>query len=198
VSRAPALLLGRRAPQIECARASLGARSTPPAGFGAIGAQWSPRRELAGTYDAAWWRDRAPFRPADFDPRHHACGHPDLYSSTPLRGDEPVEVLGATPEGVWRFRLPVFAPTFQSKRRERDRLSGKMESMRYEHPTHLDTFLVDGDRGAVELTWRATIRLPRKIDVLESITVFASPELPDPILHDLERRSTLTASEPTP
>lgn len=198
VCRTPAALLGRRAPQIELASDGLGGRPCPPAGFGAIGPHWSPRRELAGTYDAAWRRDRAPLRPLDFDPRHAACAHPDLHSPAPLHGGEPVEVLGATPEGVWRFRLPPFAPTFRSRRLERDLATGRLESRGFEHATHLDTFLVDGDAGLVELTWRASLRMPRKIDHLESVTVFGAQELPPATFVDLVRRTPSSEAESVP
>ncbi|MCC6527471.1 MAG: DUF2169 domain-containing protein [Polyangiaceae bacterium] len=198
VARSPELLVGRRAPQIECGRAAPGGRSTPPAGFGVIAPEWSPRRELAGTYDAAWRRDRAPFRPRDFDPHHDACAHPDLHSPTPLLGDEPVEVLGATPEGVWRFRLPRYAPSFHTTELARDATARAPARVSLEHATHLDTFLVDGDRRAVELTWRASIPLPKKIDRLESIRIYAAPELPDPMLRELAERTAFAASEPSP
>jgi hypothetical protein len=189
VCRAPATLVGKRAPQIELAPSPIGGRSTAPAGFGAILRQASPRRELAGTFDAAWRRDRAPLRPVDFDPRHNCVAHPDLRSPTPLVGDEPVEVLGATPGGVWRFKLPRHAPSFFARRLERDLATGRLEPRVAELPTHLDTFLVDADQGAVELVWRACIRMPPKIDHLEAIVVRSAPALPAAIVADLARRT---------
>jgi len=133
--------------------------NTEPAGFGPIAGSWQPRLSYAGTYDAAWRRERAPIAPADFDPRFHCCAHPDLYSPTPLDGTEPVEVLGATPEGIWRFQLPHYQPRFISTR----------QGLETEHATHLDTFLIDGDERRVEPTWRVSVPLPRKA------TEFRSP-----------------------
>lgn len=164
--------VGGVAPALEIPPALL-ERNQGPAGFGAIGSSWWPRVKLAGTYDDAWRRSRAPIKPKDFDPRFHCCAHPDLWSETPLRGDEPVEVLGATAEGNWRFRLPPFAPTFASVTRGED-----------EQPldTHLDTFLIDGDERRVELCWRAAARLPRKAEFLERIVIREAIHLPDSVL----------------
>ena len=80
-----------------------------------------------------------PLLPADFDPRFHVCVPEDQWSELPLRGDEPCEVLGATPEGQWRFRLPRRAPGFSSFTR----------GQRSEHRTHLDTVLIDGNSQPV-------------------------------------------------
>lgn len=168
-----ARLVGTPAHQLEDPR-----DPTQPAAFGPIPAHWSPRRERAGTYDAAWQRKRAPLRPLDFDPRHHAAAPPDLWSEIPLVGDEPVEVLGATPEGAWRFRLPRYAPVFQSVER------GALR----EHPTHLDTLLIDADARTAELTWRVSVPLPRKTEHLETVLVVASDELPADVRAALRRR----------
>src|SRR5262249_3489802 len=57
-----------------------------PAGFGSICSSWSPRKELAGTFDAEWLRNRCPLWPEDYDARHQRSAPPDLVSETPLRG----------------------------------------------------------------------------------------------------------------
>jgi hypothetical protein len=169
-----ARLIGTRAPQLEVPDGK-----SAPAGFGPIPAHWSPRSERAGTYDATWQKKRAPLRPTDFDPRHNSVAHPDLWSETPLVGDELVEVVGATPEGLWRFRLPRYAPVFESVIREPDTGDPDRAPKRVEtqHPTHLDTFVIDADARTVELTWRASIPLPRKSEHVETILVLASNEL---------------------
>jgi hypothetical protein len=154
-ARDPVELLGMPAPQIEC----LGGKQ--PAGFGPIAASWSPRVELAGRFDDHWRRTRAPLRPESFDPRHNSCAHPDLWSERPLEGNEPCEILGATPSGEWRFKLPLYAPSFEAT------IAGATTPL----DTHLDTFLIRADRRLVELTWRARVRMPRKSEKLETITV---------------------------
>jgi hypothetical protein len=171
-------LAGCQAPVIEDPREPLSSRMPAPAGFGPILGHWSPRTELAGTRDDIWQRERAPLRPLDFDPRHHCCAPQDQWTAAPLVGDEPVEVLGATPEGRWQFRLPRYAPIFVATVRGRT----------FDCDTHLDTYLIDADRRQVELTWRAKIALPRKTEHLEKVVVFGSVRLPDSILTDLAAR----------
>ena len=148
-------LIGSPAPQIVCD----GGRE--PAGFGAIASDWSPRNERSGTHDEAWMRGRMPVRPKDFDPRHNCCAHPDLYS----------EVLGVTPQGTWRFKLPAYGPRFECT------IDGQTESL----STHLDTFLIDADAGEVELTWRASVRLPKKVERLQAFTVWEDPPMDEAI-----------------
>lgn len=177
-------LAGRPAPVIEDPRFPIGARSPAPAGFGPIPPHWQPRARLAGTHDDAWKRERAPVRPLDFDPRHHSCAPADQWLSTPLLGDEPVEVLGATPEGALRFRLPRYSPVFHSR----------VRGQSYEHGTHLDTFLIDADERRVELTWRARVRMPRKTEHIEKITVFGSGPLPERAVASLAARVHGTAA----
>jgi hypothetical protein len=143
-----------------------------PAGFGPIARQWEPRRSLYGTRDASWQRSRQPVPPKDFDPRYNCAGHPDLWSETPLRGDEPIEILGATPEGAWRFRLPYYAPAFHVT------IDGEEET----YDTHLDTILIDiedTDERIVELSWRCCVRLPHKSERLEKIIITNAVKLGD-------------------
>ena len=152
---------------------------TAPAGFGPLEQHWSPRRERAGTFDEAWAKTRMPILPVDFDPKHHLASHPDLWSEVPLAGDEPVEIVGATPEGAWRFQLPRYAPRFSAT------VAGETKPLE----THLDTFLIDitdPQWRVVELTWRAAVRLPRKSEMLKSIQIVPDAVLPDAIYQRLE------------
>jgi hypothetical protein len=71
-------------------------------------------------------------------------------------------VIGATPEGVWRFQLPRVALGFQST---------VVDCERQAHRTHLDTILIDADARSVELTWHASVPLPRKFEMLELVQV---------------------------
>jgi hypothetical protein len=162
VSRTPRRLVDQPAAQLEDPARPIGSGSNVPASFGAIHRHWAPRKEFAGTYDEAWSETKAPLLPDDFDPRFHVCVPHDQWSATPLRGDEPIEVRGATPEGLWRFALPRVAPGFSSITQGR----------RAEHRTHLDTVLIDADAGRVELTWRAAVPLPDKYQKLEQVLVF--------------------------
>jgi hypothetical protein len=170
-----ARLVGTLAPAIEDPGAPAATRSLTPAGFGPLAADWEPRARLGGTFDDRWRKERAPVSPKDFDPRHNCCAPAGLWSATPLRGDEPVEAVGVTPDGApWRFRLPLYDPSFACViRGERRELS-----------THLDTFFIDADERVVELTWRAAIELPRKAEFVERIEVSAASNLPESVFHE--------------
>lgn len=179
VAANPSKLVGTLAPQIENLAAPLDSSKPAPAGFGPIEASWSPRAELVGTLDENWARTRAPIRPTDFNPRHYSCAPADQWVETPLVGNEAVEVIGATPSGSWRFRLPHHEPVFLSRMRGGEEV---------DHESHLDTMLIDADEGRVELTWRVAIPLPRKIDLLESVSVYGLGELPPEVIEDLRSR----------
>lgn len=164
-------LVGTVAPQIEDPQAPLSSQSPAPACFGPVAADWEPRARLAGIADEAWRRERAPLPPLDFDPRHNSCAPEGLWSETPLVGDEAVEVIGATPDGAWRFRLPRYSPLFGVT------LRGRRRPL----PTHLDTLLIDADERRVELTWRAWFELPKKSEHVDAIHVVASHALSDEV-----------------
>jgi hypothetical protein len=163
VSRDPKTLVGQAAAQLELAGSPLGERGNVPASFGPIHRHWAPRLGFAGTYDEAWQKTRMPLLPRDFDPRFHVCVPHDQWSPTPLRGDEPIEIVGATEDGLWRLALPPEAPRFSSLAfRERRR-----------HPTFLDMVLVDARERRIELTWRASIPAPPKLESIDEIRIEA-------------------------
>jgi hypothetical protein len=119
----------------------------PPAGFGFIAPHWQPRAALGGTYDAVWDKERKPLLPLDFDRRFFNAASPGLIAPGHLRGDEPVTVLGASPEARTDFQLPgVPAPMCHVTTRTRDRTSLQ---------TALDTVVVNMDERLLILTWRA-------------------------------------------
>lgn len=132
-----------------------------PACFAPIHRHWAPRASFIGTCDERWERTRMPLLPEDFDARHHIAVPHDQWSPAPLRGDEPFEILGATPEGAWRFRLPRVHPGFSS-------FTG---GRRTEHRTHLDSIVIDADERTVELAWRAAVPLPPKWELLDDVLV---------------------------
>lgn len=162
VCRDSGTLVGKPAALLEDPDHPIGSRGVRPAAFGAIHRHWQPRASYAGTYDPTWKETRMPLLPADFDTRFHICVPPDQWSPVPLRGDEPIGVSGVTPEGPFACQLPRVAPGFSSV------LLGKRE----EHRTHLDTVLIDVSERKVELTWRAAIRMPKKLEMLSRIMVF--------------------------
>ena len=79
-------LIGKPAPSIESSGQTM--RGTA-AGFGAIPSYWSPRKELAGTYDEKWAVVRRPLLPLDYDPKCLLCSPSDeqvpayLFAASP-------------------------------------------------------------------------------------------------------------------
>ncbi len=140
--------------------------------FAPIRQSWEPRRRRIGTRDAGWMRHRAPTPPVDFDPTFHCWAVPELHTDRPLVGDEPVEVAGVLPEGVWRFALPKYQLTFGTKS-----LDGWDVV-----PSHLDSVLIDADARVVELTWRASIPLPTPWEKLVPVRVWSETPMPKEIL----------------
>ncbi len=114
-------------------------------GFGPVPPHWPARACFAGTHDAAWERERLPLLPVDFDDRHHLSAPGDQQSPGHVRGDEPVKVVGATPEGVLEFSLPSLQP----------QVVIKVGAERQTPPCPCDTVIIDCERKRLMLTWRA-------------------------------------------
>ena len=132
-----------------------------PMSFGPIGRNFAERVAHAGTYDDSWLADVAPFLPADFDDRYYQAAPADQQIDHP-RGGEEVLLLGLTPDGRRRFRLPeVELPVVVF------RSSGGNE----QPPARLDTIVIEPGLGRLCLTWRATLPLRRTMLELSLIIV---------------------------
>ena len=177
VARDLAALVGLAAPCLEDPRQPLGSRKPAPAGFGPIPSHWLPLAAHGGTYDEAWRRERAPVRPVDFNPRFDGCAPDDQHCEPPLRGDEGYEIHGVLPNQAWRFKLPLYRPSFVAKRRD--------EPEERALSTHLDTVIIDADEGVVELVWRASVPLPPVPQLLHWVRVASPDRLPDEIERQL-------------
>jgi hypothetical protein len=163
IARDLAALTHKVAPSIEDPAELIASVRTrpPPAGLGAIGRHWEPRRRHLGTYDAAWLEQRAPLLPADHDDRSNLCASPGLTATPPLTGGEEVALWNLTPGGgSVSFRLPRLrvSVTLQVKGRPPETLT-----------PYLDTVLLDtlAPRPPalvlVELVFRAAFRAPRRM-----------------------------------
>ncbi|WPB72813.1 DUF2169 domain-containing protein [Archangium violaceum] len=141
---------------------------TGPAGFGPIEASWSPRRELSGTFDAAWEQTQKPLLPTDYDERFALCAPVDQRPSGLLRGGERIELVNMTPQGVLRFDLPklYFVMTTWFGRRSQ------------EHRARLATVFVDANRMLLGMVWQSAIRVsPRDVDYLDRTDIEEKPFL---------------------
>lgn len=166
---------GKPAPQLEPVYDVLGTQPKAHAShatFGPIPERWSPRLERRGTHDDAWFRERYPVQPLDFDTRYYNWSAPGLHAPEPLRGDEPIEVGGVLPEGTWRFKLPLYPIRFEVD----------LDQQTLIPPTHLDGLIIDADARIVELTYRAKTRLPLKWERLAAIRAIAEVAMDDAYL----------------
>ena len=160
----PAALTNQPAPCIEDPAALISSYRSepPPAGLGAIGRHWMPRRKYAGTYDEQWQESRAPLPPLDFDDRFNLCASPGLVAASPLLGGERVALLNLLPGGgATTFSLPRIEVTVEF------RVAGLEPAvLRPPHDTVLIDLLATGpDKPpAVELSWRAYVKAPRRMN----------------------------------
>lgn len=132
-----------------------------PAGLGAIGRSWEPRRRYHGTLDAAWLEARAPLPPLDMDDRANLCATPELVATPPLRGGEAVALLNVQPGGgTTSFELPRIGIEIEH------RIKGRPNEVLR---PYLDTVILDffprpdGRPPAIELVWRAVAKPPREM-----------------------------------
>jgi hypothetical protein len=132
-----------------------------PACFAPSAPAWLPRREFAGTYDEAWQRSRAPYLPADFDPRFLQCATEALRFDRFLQGTEPVVVSGMTLEGPIEFAVPSVRPQIEVV------VAGSPVKPRAE----LETLWIEPDQNRASLTWRANVPVDRKVLRVEKVSI---------------------------
>jgi hypothetical protein len=117
------------------------------AGFGPFVRVWMPRRKHAGTYDAAWEKERQPLPPRDFDERFHQCAPEDQQVPGYLRGGESVELFNLSPSGYLKFALPKVALRFET------RLGNEV----VEHRAVLHTVVLQPDVSRVTMLWHTAL-----------------------------------------
>jgi len=149
-------LIGKPVPNIEYPSSMIGKwqSSSQPAGFGPIAGHWSPRRELTGTYDENWEKNRQPLLPEDFDERYYQCAPEDQQAQGYLRGGELVELFNLTPSGRLKFRLPQVTLGFTS---HFDDNSSK------EHRAELHTVILKPDHLKVVMVWHTHLECHHKV-----------------------------------
>lgn len=154
---------GLRLPNLEEPRSLIsGWQDRPaPACFAPLCAHWEPRRSFAGTYDERWQRRRAPYLPEDFDSRFFQIAPPDLVTRGYLRGDESIEVRGATPSGLLQCRLPG----------QRIEVTFLLDDESLLRTADLDTVLIEPDESRVVLVWRSMLRCDKKLLRVREIAV---------------------------
>lgn len=170
VVRNAELLVGLPAPTIEDpsdAVTSAGGRHRP-VGIAPIGRTYTPRRDLAGTYDQDWLERRYPARPLDYKPEHENCAPTDQHFDTPWKGGEAIQIDGMSPDGRLQALLPAWRIVVEETH------DGETTEFR----PHLDTVIVDTEARLLELVWRHAVTLSGgRAASLERIATFAKAVL---------------------
>lgn len=160
VAADPARLIDQPAHRIEYPDGDPVARG--PAGFGPIASHWSPRRELAGTFDARWERTRRPLLPADHDLRAFLCAPTDQRPAAYLAGGEAVTLVNMSPLGLLTFSLPRVALRFVTQ----------FGARRVTHRGNLAMVCVEPEDGSLRMVWQTALPVaPQDTDYLDATIV---------------------------
>jgi hypothetical protein len=134
-----------------------------PAGLNAIPRNWVQRSRLAGTYDAAWERKRAPMLPADLQPAFWQSAPPDQRLPRPLPDNLTIALQhltsadGATGDHLFRFALPRLDLTVAT------RFRGEW----IDQPAQLQTVFVDTAARLASLCYQTSLPIgPPQNDIL--------------------------------
>jgi hypothetical protein len=134
-------------------------------GFGPVARHWTPRAQLAGTYDAKWEKSRFPLLPTDFNERFFQCAPEDQQAPRYLLGNEEVELRNLTPDGLLKFRLPRVAVRFETT------LAGEDIEQRGK----LHTVILEPDVPRVIMVWQTCVPCHGKRLKLAGSVVFEKP-----------------------
>ena len=148
------------APNVESIAGTRKERRSQAAGLGVVARGWSPRRELAGTYDDAWLETQWPLPPRDYDPLHNQCAPGDQQSHS-IRGGEPVRIVGMTESGEWSFVLPTLDVPARLSFDDRDEVVDP----------RLDTIVIDADTRTVAMSCRLAVPVRRLEPALREIVI---------------------------
>ncbi|SEW44094.1 hypothetical protein SAMN04488515_3155 [Cognatiyoonia koreensis] len=144
------------APQIGLLAEFAAAEPTKPmsvVGTMPLAKTWLPRRSLAGTFDAAWERDRHPRMPSDYDLAFWNAAHPRLQIKPHLKGDEYINLTGISHKReTVTLRLPGAQLALKSTNSpDADMIAMKLDTV------DLDIDKVDEGRVSMTMLWRAIV-----------------------------------------
>ncbi|WP_375767143.1 DUF2169 domain-containing protein [Archangium gephyra] len=135
-----------------------------PIGLGHVGRAWAPRIAYAGTYDARWRDERAPFLPADFDSRYFQSAPADQQFPH-FHGGERIRCIHMAAEPVVQYVIPSLRMPVRFRFVDRE-----VEQMGV-----LDTVILEPHRSIAMLVWRARVPIGKKLNALQEISVGEQP-----------------------
>lgn len=141
-------------------------RDRPPAaGLGFVPAGWRPRAAFAGTFDAAWQRDRRPLLPRDLDERFWNAVPQDQVLRPRLAGGERLLLRALHPDAdLVALEVPRVALGAAAEVR------GEVREL----PLVADTLLVEPDEGRLAITFRATFPVGEDLQKVGRVVVRAA------------------------
>lgn len=161
----PERLVNQPAPAIEYPHGEVAALG--PAGLGALDASWSPRRELAGTYDEQWSRRQRPLLPQDYNELFASCAPADQRTAR-LAGGERVQLVNLTRAGLLQFDLPKIFLTFTTS----------FGAHRQEHRARMTSLIIEPELQRFAIVWQSVLRVKaRQVSYLEQTVIREKPYL---------------------
>jgi hypothetical protein len=124
-----------------------------PMSFGPLGRSWSPRLELAGSYDENWANNQYPLPPADFDAAYFQAAPIDQQIPYP-QGGEALFLQNLTQEGQTAFVLPTI---------DMPVIFFYKGSKQVKKSAVIDSIILEPDEGLFTMTWRTFIALHHNI-----------------------------------
>jgi uncharacterized protein YjbI with pentapeptide repeats len=152
----------------------------PPAGFGPYDVTWPQRAQKAGTYDAAWLKERFPGFARDMDWGYFNTAPEDQQIEGYFSGDERLSIQNMHPsKPLLESRLPgVRARCFITRKTEEG-------DAFIDIPTRLDTVWLfpGGERGVVVFRGVTRVEEDDAADVSHLVAAFEAMGAPKPIDH---------------
>jgi hypothetical protein len=122
-----------------------------PAGFGPIGRAWTPRIQLAGSYDDTWLKWSWPNLPLDFDMRHWCCAPADQQLEGCLPVDAAIELAHLVPAAL----CPSGHAVVELPGHRAGVLWHTASGLVFSGEMVIDTVLVDTEAMTLSLVWRS-------------------------------------------
>lgn len=139
-----------------------------PASLGPIAGHWAPRVQRAGTYDAAWEKQRQPLLPVDFDPAFFHCAPDDQHIPGFLKGGEHVECRNLSPSGTLAFRVPRVSLLVETRFKN---------ARSVEQRPVIHTVNIKSDLAQVAVVWHTHLPCHRDVMNLTSATIHFKPRV---------------------
>ncbi len=137
----------------------------PVVGLGPIGPGWQPRLGFAGTFDAKWKDEAAPYLPDDFDFEHYNVASPGMRITNFVEGDEVIGLRNLYSKGDLSFGLPGIQYSNILRFKDGRIVPG---------PMNLDTIEIQVEQQLAFLQWRGIF--PATLPIIQVDLRISAPE----------------------